>query len=249
MTLSTGNLHPLSKAAYMAMVIILVTWFQSPPVYLLAALLILLGLVFTRERRNFLKKALITSAFLFLPMFTLQLFFKPGENLIFSWFIFRMTKESLDFAVSLLIRLSLVASVILLYFHTTKPKELMVALEQRGISSKITYMFLATIMLVPQTIRQSKSIMEAQKVRGIEVEGRLITRFKAFIPMITPLILSSLLSIEERALTLEARGFFSTGQKTFLYEKKIAGVDKFIIGLSGLIPSFFIIKAVYLWLI
>ena len=244
MKLAINNLHPFSKLGYIGLIIVLSTWFQAWFTYVFSFFLLSIWFIFVPEKKEFIKRMVITNLFLFLPMFIMQLFFKPGENLLFSWFILKITEESLYFSVNLFVRLWIVSTSILLFFHTTKAKDLMIALEKIGAPKSITYMFLSTIMLVPQTIRQSKAIMEAQQVRGIRVQGNIFIRFKAFLPMIMPLILTSLLSIEERALTLEARGFFSSNEKTYINTQNMSKIDTFILIFCIIILIFFIIGKV-----
>ncbi|SLM85302.1 Transmembrane component STY3231 of energizing module of queuosine-regulated ECF transporter [Vagococcus fluvialis bH819] len=180
----------------------------------------------------------------------MQLLFKPGKDIIFSWFIIRISTESIAFAVSLFIRLCIISSFILLFFHITKVKDFTISLEEIGLSKSVTYILLATMMLVPQIIQRSKVIMQAQKIRGIEMNGHLLTRVKAFIPIITPLILSSLMATEEQALTLEARGFFSENKRVYLHSKKKNTFDNWIIFLSLFASGFLLIfKVVLKWLI
>ncbi len=47
----------------------------------------------------------------------------------------------------------------------------------------------------------SKTINEAQRARGIETEGSLLIRARAFLPMLGPLVLTSIQQTEERVLT------------------------------------------------
>lgn len=62
-----------------------------------------------------------------------------------------------------------------------------------------------------------KTITDAQKSRGIETEGSLWIRMKAFVPMMGPLVLSSIQQTEERVLALESRAFSAKGKKTSIY--------------------------------
>lgn len=71
----------------------------------------------------------------------------------------------------------------------------------------------------------SKTITDAQKSRGIETEGGLITRMKAFIPMLGPLVLSSIQQTEERVLALESRAFSAKGKKTSVYVLNKTALD------------------------
>ena len=69
-------------------------------------------------------------------------------------------------------------------------------------------------------------IMDSQKARGIETEGNVFVRAKALIPIFIPLVLSSIANTEERAITLEARGFSVGEKRTILYDIEETKNDK-----------------------
>ncbi len=75
------------------------------------------------------------------------------------------------------------------------------------------------------------AILEAQKSRGIETDSNIIVRAKAFFPSVGPLILNSLVSAEERAITLEARAFSVPCKKTTLKVVEDTQTDRIIRGL------------------
>jgi energy-coupling factor transport system permease protein len=50
----------------------------------------------------------------------------------------------------------------------------------------------------------------------LETEGRAVQRARALLPLVVPLVLGSIVDIEERAMALEARGFGRQGPKTSL---------------------------------
>ena len=101
------------------------------------------------------------------------------------------------------------------FFSVTQEKDFVLALEKSGMSAKASYVVLSTLQMVPVL---KKTIMNAQKARGVETEGNLLVRAKVFVPTIIPLVLSSIAGTEERALTLEARGFSSGINPTHLYD-------------------------------
>ena len=65
---------------------------------------------------------------------------------------------------------------------------------------------------------KAAAIADAQRARGLETEGHLLRRLQAVVPLVVPLILSSLVDVEERALAIEARAFNRAGPKTSLIE-------------------------------
>ena len=68
--------------------------------------------------------------------------------------------------------------------------------------------------------------MNAQQARGVETEGNLFVRAKAFFPSMVPLILGAVINADEKALTLEARGFNYQCNKTRLFNLKKSGWEK-----------------------
>jgi energy-coupling factor transporter transmembrane protein EcfT len=56
--------------------------------------------------------------------------------------------------------------------------------------------------------------MDAQQSRGLRLEGSLIQRGRALIPLVVPLVLGSIVDVEQRAMALEARGFSRPGPKS-----------------------------------
>ena len=59
--------------------------------------------------------------------------------------------------------------------------------------------------------------LQFTETQGIETEGSLWIRMKAFVPMMGPLVLSSIQQTEERVLALESRAFSAKGKKTSIY--------------------------------
>ena len=121
-------------------------------------------------------------------------------------------------------------------------KDFVYALEKLGLSPKATYVVLATFNIIPEMHKLSLAIMDAQKTRGVETEGNLLVRAKAFLPTLAPLILTSIANTEERAITLEARAFTVPVKKTSLYQLKKTKKDT---GVRALILILLIIIVVW----
>jgi energy-coupling factor transporter transmembrane protein EcfT len=154
---------------------------------------------------------LILVLFLFI-MWTL--FYPDNSTILVKVFGLPLYKEGIVYASTVSLRIICLVSVLLLFIMTTKPKKLVNALLQKGMSSKFAYLVLSTLQIAPQMSRKSYHIREAQMSRGLKMTGNIVTRFKAYIPLLAPLISGSLSEVEERALALETRGFNSTVPKT-----------------------------------
>lgn len=90
---------------------------------------------------------------------------------------------------------------------TTYTGKLVASLTASGLSPKAGYLVLASLNVVPQMQRRMNVVQEAQSARGVETGGGILARLKAYIPLLTPVIMSSLTDAQERGMTLETRGF------------------------------------------
>ncbi len=127
-----------------------------------------------------------------------------------------LKQEGVIFAVGSAGRILIIVSSFILFALTTRPDVLMVALTQRGFPASLAYIVVATIQIVPRFQAKAAAILDAQRSRGLETEGGLLLRARAVLPLVVPLILSSLVDVEERALAIEARAFNHPGPKTSL---------------------------------
>jgi len=100
---------------------------------------------------------------------------------------------------------------------TTYTGKLVAGLTGTGLNPKIGYLVLASLNVVPQMQRKMGVIQEAQNARGVELGGGLMSRMKAYVPLLGPVVLSSLTDAQERGMTLETRGFGITGVKQTNY--------------------------------
>ena len=101
---------------------------------------------------------------------------------------------------------------------STKPSEFVDELEKRGFSPRFGYIVTSVFQIIPQMMGTMNTIMDAQRSRGLETEGNLRTRGKAFLPLISPVVMSSLINTRERAIALEVRGF-GAGKKKNLADR------------------------------
>lgn len=197
----------------------------------------------------FFKRVKNSIGILFLILIVIQTLFYPGKQVIYSFWIFSLKMEGLLFALNLGFVLLSVGGFLIWFFAVTQEKDLVLALEKQGMSPKASYVVLSTLQMVPVLKKKSQTIMNAQKARGVETEGNLIVRAKVFIPTIIPLVLSSIASTEERALTLEARGFSSTIKATHLYDMEKTRRDKPAMVVITLILVAAVAGRIALWLI
>lgn len=181
--------------------------------------------------------------------FVLQIFFIPGEDVIWKFGVFQMTAEGLKQALKLCSRLFGAGSAAILGFQLIDLGHLMVVLEKRGISPTVTYILMSTANIIPQMIKRMGAILEAQKSRGIEMESNMLVRAKAFLPSIGPLILNAIVNAEERAITLEARAFSAPCRKTSIKIIPDIRTDRIVRGLMSAAVVLAIGGKIILWIV
>ena len=137
-------------------------------------------------------------------------------------------REGLVYALQICIRVVNILCAFAILVLTTKPSDLIESLVRRGLSPRIGYVLSSVLQIIPQMASTMDTITDAQRSRGMETEGRFITRIKAFFPLIGPVVMNSLINTRERAMALEVRGFNSKAQKTFLNEEFNSPYNLFI---------------------
>lgn len=105
---------------------------------------------------------------------------------------------------------------IMFFFETTPMRDLMYSLEQKGVSHETSFIMLASMQNILDLKKTAVTILESQKSRGIETDGNVLVRAKAFFPMLGPLILGAIASVEEKAIAMDARAFSVKRKHTFL---------------------------------
>ncbi len=118
---------------------------------------------------------------------------------------------------------------LIFFFATTPMRDLMYAFEQMGVSHETSFIMLASMQNIIDLKKASVTILESQKSRGIETDGNILVRAKAFFPTLGPLLLAAIASTEEKAIALDARAFSVKRKHTFLRELAPAGrAEKFL---------------------
>lgn len=210
------RVHPFTKLLYIltAIVVTLLTRSFVAYVAFIGCSILLL------TSGKILKKAVPLIAFSFSILITIflihGLFHQGNINVLFQIGPVKFYKEGLQYAASIGLNVLNLLLSFAVFVLTTKPAELVEEMEKRGFSSRIGYMISSVFQIIPQMTGTMKTITDAQRSRGLETEGKLITRMKAFLPLISPVVMSSLISTRERAIALEVRCFDSKNQKTFL---------------------------------
>ncbi len=211
------RLHPLTKL--LLAFFLLVCGLALPGVwagYLAFALLVMPLALWGGVLRPLLRAVLRSVVPFAISLFLIQGFLWPRGTPIAAMGPVSLKLEGLLFAIRSTGRILMVVSSFLLLALTTRPDALALTLGQRGVPKSLTYIVVSTLQIVPRFQLKAATILDAQQSRGLEIRGSLRRRVRALVPLIAPLVLSSLVDIEERAMALEARAFSRKGPKTSL---------------------------------
>ncbi|PLR84885.1 energy-coupling factor transporter transmembrane component T family protein [Bacillus sp. V33-4] len=170
------------------------------------------------------RKTLPVFGFVFLiliTVFIIQGLFSPdNETALFQVGPVTMYEEGLTHALMITLRVISIVGAFLILVLTTKPADLVESLVRKGMSPRFGYVLSSVFQIIPEMMSTMGTITDAQRARGMETEGKLSVRIKAFLPLLGPVVLGSLINTKERAMALEVRGFNSPTPKTYLYEEK-----------------------------
>ena len=109
------------------------------------------------------------------------------------------------------------ATALGLFGLTTDPRALVADLEHRGMPPRLSFAAASTLETIPAMVQRALAIQAAQRARGLDTEGSVGRRIAAFVPLMAPVILSSLTEVEERSLALEVRAFGRPGRRSLLW--------------------------------
>ena len=211
------RLHPLTKLALMLAAVVAGAALPTIPAVLGVFLLVLVPLAAAGGcLPPFLRTCLRVLTPFLISLLLIQGFFTPGPTVLLRLGPFRYTLEGLLVGLLFSARLLVGMGAATLLMLITRPDALMRGLVERGLPNQIAYIVITALQIVPTFQARARSILDAQRSRGLETEGPLTVRLRAFAPLVGPLILSSLMQIEERAIALEARAFNRSGRRTSL---------------------------------
>jgi energy-coupling factor transport system permease protein len=131
------------------------------------------------------------------------------------------------------------------FFLTTSPDHLGLALQQSRIPYEFCFAFTTAVRFVPVLADEAQTIMDAQKARGLELErGNFLKRVRNYIPILIPLIVNAIRRSLELAEAMESRAWGASKKRTNLYVLRLRRADYILVAISVLM----LILAVYVWL-
>lgn len=200
--------NPITKGVLTLSAIALAYIAPSAP-WVIGELVLLLTLVgLARVARRLIAVAVVILLPILLLLVVVQGFANPANRtLLVAFGPVEFYREGVATGLLAALRIACLVTATFLLSFTTRPTDLAEALMQRGLSPRMGYVVQSALQIVPQTLELATRIQDAQRARGLETEGTLLRRARAYLPLLLPLVLSSLVATQERAMALEVRGF------------------------------------------
>ena len=220
------KLYPLTKL-YLALALIISAFIIPSHIYDYS-MIIICGIIvsFENKLKIYSKRIFLSLFWLFTAIFIIQSLFIPAGEVWLKFGFISVYKEGVMKAIGLTSKLTAIVSALTMLTLIAPVKDFTLALEKKGLNSKAAFILMLTLQTIPEMKKQADVIIDSQKARGIETEGNVFVRAKALIPIFIPLVLSSIANTEERAITLEARGFSVGEKRTILYDIEETKNDK-----------------------
>ncbi len=155
-------------------------------------------------------------AIIVLLLFTLffNIFLTPGEHILVRYGWIKITREGLQSAGFMALRLIYLILGSSLMTFTTTPNQLTDGLEKvlkplnriKVPVHEISMMMSIALRFIPILLEETDKIMKAQMARGADFEsGGLLKRAKSLIPLLVPLFVSAFRRANDLAMAMEAR--------------------------------------------
>jgi energy-coupling factor transport system permease protein len=150
----------------------------------------------------------------------------------------------LERAAAMTLRFVVLIASFSVFFLTTSPDHLGLALQQSHIPYEFCFAFTTAVRFVPVLADEAQTIMDAQKARGLELErGNIFKRVRNYIPILIPLIVNAIRRSLELAEAMESRAWGASEKRTNLYKLKLKRADIILVMISVLM----LVLAVYVW--
>ncbi|KIU25284.1 energy-coupling factor transporter transmembrane component T family protein [Weissella cibaria] len=153
----------------------------------------------------------------------LQLFFVQTGDVLWHWAFLTITTDGVTNSIAVFVRFMLIIMFSTILTLTTQPlavadamESLLQPLKKVGFPvAELALMLSIALRFVPTLMDEAESIMNAQRARGVEFnEGNIISRIKAFVPLLIPLFINAIKRAIELGDAMEARGYRGGDNRT-----------------------------------
>ncbi|MCF7794502.1 MAG: energy-coupling factor transporter transmembrane protein EcfT [Candidatus Cloacimonetes bacterium] len=165
---------------------------------------------------------------LVVTLMVFQVLFRHEGETLWQWQFIQITSGGLAYGAAASLRFMLIIIIAGLLFDIPY-YDYLLAFRAWKFPYEISFLVATVIHFIPIFHRQFQRSKEALHLRGIELSRLpLITRSKAFISLIFPVVARAISEVRYRAISLELRAFRLYPTRTYLYQQKLQWWDWYI---------------------
>ncbi|HET7024423.1 MAG TPA: energy-coupling factor transporter transmembrane component T [Gemmatimonadales bacterium] len=151
--------------------------------------------------------SLTPSLIIVVPLWLLLLLVQGvlGDAPFTTWGPLTLSIGGLDEALAQGARLTAIVVASMLALRGFRASRFVDAAAERRWPFSAAYLVAATLQTIPRLRQRVTLIRDAQRSRGLRVQGSIVQRVTALVPLTLPLILGALADTDDRAVALEGR--------------------------------------------
>ncbi len=144
--------------------------------------------------------------------------------------------DAIGYAIVYTFRLIVFLTSFSLFFLTTTPEEIALTMSKARIPYEYIFAFVSAVRFTPVVADEMRTIMDAQRSRGLELDrGPFTARLRRMIPILIPLLVNVLRRSYELAEAMEVKCFGATKKRTYFKDLNPKSSDYLILaGAVGL---------------
>ncbi len=245
------SLDPMVKFSWIILVLTIFLSSGSMTLFIITDLVLFLAAILGKIGKDFLKGMLFMIGPIFLFALIIHGLFNPlgtGGGEFFSFLSIRVSEQGIMNGLFWGFKITSLISVFYIFILTTYPGRTVISLKSFGMPHKMGFLINSTLQTVPLMLMEAETIIDAQRARGLETSGKILNRLKAYIPLVGPIVLGSVMKVYERTIALEVRGFSSKAKKTSFYVDNPRLSDKILVGISFGLLAIYIVGRVLGWI-
>ena len=247
------KLDPRIKIVLLVAFIVFIFLAENPIALGLIAVASLVLIMLTKVPLSMYLKNIKGILFVIILTSFLNLFYVKTGTVLLDFWIITITTDGLIRALFMSVRIIVLILSSSILTYTTTPTELTDAIERLlkplsyiGLGEAVHIMaMMITIALrfIPTLIEETDKIMSAQKARGADLEsGSLLQRIMALIPILIPLLISSVRRAYDLADAMECRCYSGGAGRQRMKQLKLRSTDY----ISCLVFSLFFVGVILL---
>ena len=165
-----------------------------------------------------------------------------GETILF-WVV---SEESVRYGLVTAVKLDLMICSSVFYFSRLTPDEMAAGFTRMGIPFSVAFSFSYAMRLFPLILTDAREIARIQQSRGLDLKiGTPLERFRKYVPLLTPIFLTTIRNTNHLAMALESRGFGKDRARDGYLMLRMRKTDWVLVGISVALLAAFILLRIH----